>query len=218
MEKSTNKNNKNFLKEGFTDVSKHHKEYLGTDLPDDYFAKSKLSILKKIKEESTDNTFLKEKISDVTQHHKGYLGTDIPEGYFAKSKLSILDKIQKEEVIAETPVAIKKQKVFWLQPQFRYIAAASVVFILSLTIWLQNADNNRVEENNVELLSFNDDVLINSLFLEDDELEAYANNTLINEIVIKAELSEQKMDDLILDSMILDDSLSEDKFIETIIL
>ena len=63
MEKSTNKNNKNFLKKGFTDVSKHHKEYLGTDLPEDYFVTSKLSILKKIKEESTVNTFLKEKIS-----------------------------------------------------------------------------------------------------------------------------------------------------------
>lgn len=222
MEKSTNKNNKNFLKEGFTDVSKHHKEYLGTDLPEDYFVKSKLSILKKIKEESTDNTFLKEKISDVTQHHKEYLGTDIPEDYFTKSKLSILDKIKEETIIDETPIANKKQKVFWLQPQFRYIAAASVVFILSLTIWLQNTNNNGVEESGVELLSFNDDVLISSLLVDDSEMDVFADNTLINEIVIKAELSEQKMDNLILDTMIVEDSLldnyMDDKFIETIIL
>ena len=51
MEKSTqNKNENNFLKESFNgDTSKHHQKYLGTDVPEDYFAKSKTSILEKIK-------------------------------------------------------------------------------------------------------------------------------------------------------------------------
>lgn len=219
MKKSTENNSeKNFLKEGLqSDISKHHKEYLGTGIPDEYFSKSKTSILNKIKLESNQTNFLQEDFSDINEHHKKYLGTNVPEGYFEKSKLSILDKI-KEKQIAEVIEAPKKGKVFWLQPQFRYIAAASVVFILSLTIWLQNTNDTLVEEDTIELLSFNDDVLINSLFVEDEELEAYTNTTLMNEVVIKAELSEQIMDDFILDSMILEDSLSDDKFIETLIL
>ncbi|WP_159950674.1 hypothetical protein [Polaribacter septentrionalilitoris] len=171
--------------------------------------------MEKTSENNNKNNFLKEGMqNDVSKHHKDYLGTTIPEGYFVKSKLSILEKIKEEEG-TEVP---KKKKIFWMHANFKYAVAASLVFILSLTIWLQSSNTSNETQVQVELLSFNDDVLINSLFVEDDELEAYAKTTLINEVVIKAELSEQKMDDLILDSMILDDSLSDGKFIETLIL
>lgn len=170
--------------------------------------------MEKTSENNNKNNFLKEGMqNDVSKHHKDYLGTTIPEGYFAKSKLSILEKIKEEET--EVP---KKKKIFWMHANFKYAVAASLVFILSLTIWLQSSNTSNETQVHVELLSFNEDVLVNSLFLEDDEIDTYADVTLINEIVIKAELSEQKMDDLILDSMILDDSLSGDKFIETLIL
>lgn len=170
--------------------------------------------MEKISENNNKNNFLKEGMqNNVSKHHKEYLGTTIPEGYFAKSKLSILEKIKEEE----TKVS-KKKKIFWMHANFKYAVAASLVFILSLTIWLQSSNTNNVEQINVELLNFNEDVLVNSLFLEDDEIDTYADVTLINEVVIKAELSEQKIDDLVLDSMILEDSLSGDKFIETLIL
>lgn len=160
------------------------------------------------------NKFLKKQGKvDVSKHHKQYLGTTVPEGYFTKSKLSILEKIKQEQVKAP-----KKQKVFWLRANFRYAVAASLIFMLSLTVWLQNTQTNYETDIHVALLSFNEDVLVNSLFLDDDEIETYTAITLINEVVIKAELSEQRMDDLILDSMILEDSLSGDNFIETIIL
>lgn len=220
MEKSTENNKKNFLKEGFTQVSKHHKKYLGTDIPEDYFAKSKLSILNKINKEIADNNFLKESTSEVTQHHKEYLGTNLPEGYFDKSKSSILNRI-KEDVKAKEQT--KKQLVFYLRPQFKYIIAASLVFILSLTVWLQNSNNqNDINNLNIELFAFQDDVLINSLLVEDSEVDAFADATLFNEVLVKAELSEQKMDNLILNSLILEDSLLDDymndELIETIIL
>ena len=223
MEKSTENNKKqNFLKEGFKgDISKHHKKYLGTDIPEGYFSKSKLSILDKIKLDSNQTKFLKEDFSDINQHHKDYLGTDIPEGYFAKSKISILDKIKSEEIIKD--VKIKKQVVFYMQPQFKYIVAASLVFIISLTVWLQNTnDKNNFDTISIESLAFSDDVLINSLLIDDSEIDAFTEATLFNEVLVKAEISEQKMDNLILNSLILEDSLLEDymddKFIETIIL
>lgn len=178
-------------------------------------------------EKSTENnnkkSFLKEGFKgDISKHHKAYLGTTVPEGYFAKSKMSILDKIKEEEEIKEAPKATKKQIVFWMKPQFTYMAAASLVFLFALTVWLQKADTNTVEENNMELLSFSDDVLINSLLVDDSDLDLFADNTLIHEIIIKAEISEQKLDDLFLNSLFVEDSLidnyTDDGFLETIIL
>ena len=174
--------------------------------------------MKKPIENNNKTSFLKEGlIDDFSKHHKEKLGTSIPEGYFAKSKLSILDKIKEQE-----PKEVKKQLVFWMQPQFKYFAAASLVFLFGLTIWLQSSKNVEIEQNNIELLSFSDEVLINSLMIEDSELDLFADNTLINEIVIKAELDEQKMDDLFINSLFVEDSLidnyTDDKFLETIIL
>ena len=178
--------------------------------------------MKKSTENNNKKSFLKEGFkNDISKHHKEYLGTDIPEGYFAKSKMSILDKI-KEESVSEIKTTPKKQIVFYMQPKFRYAVAASLVFILSLTIWLQSSNTKLDEDSSIELLSFSDDILINSLLVDDSELDLFADNTLINEIVIKAELSEQKMDDLFLNSLMVEDSLldnyTDDEFIETIIL
>ncbi|WP_405562318.1 hypothetical protein [Polaribacter sp. Asnod6-C07] len=176
-------------------------------------------------EKSTENNknqnFLKEGLKgDVSTHHKEYLGTTIPKDYFAQSKLSILDKIKEEARVEEDS---KKQNVFYLQPQFKYIAAATLVFILSLTVWLQNSNNSNLEiETNFEEFTFSDDVLINSLLIEDLEIDAFAEATLFNEVVVKAELTEQKIDNLILNSLIVEDSLLDnyidDELLETIIL
>lgn len=178
--------------------------------------------MKKSTENNNRKSFLKEGFKGgISKHHKKYLGTEVPERYFAKSKMSILDKI-KEEAITEVPKTAKKQIVFWMKPQFKYIAAASVVFIFALTTWLQKADNNTINENNIEFLAFSDDVLINSLLIEDSEMDLFVDGTLINEILIKAEVSEQKMDDLFLNSLFVEDSLidnyTDDGFLETIIL
>ena len=212
-----------FLHEDFSDINLHHKDYLGTTVPLDYFESSKLSILNEINSESEENKFLNDGFSNISEHHQEYLGTSIPEDYFSKSKHSILDKISEKankNVIDKKP---KKQLVFYMRPQFRYFAAASLVFILSLTVWLQNS-NNKDDFNtvNVEAYAYQDDILINSLLVDDSELDAFADATLFNEVLVKAELSEQKLDNLILNSLIVEDSLldnyMDDEFVETIIL
>ena len=175
--------------------------------------------MKESKKNIANSSFLNEKErNSISKHHKDFLGTTIPNNYFATSKQSILDKIKEQPT---TVKKLKKQKVFWLLPKFKYAVAASLVFIVSITIWLQNSTNNNTQ-NNIELLSFNEDVLLNSLFIEDSELETFTNTTLINEVVIKAELSEQKIDDVFINSLFVEDSLidnyTDDKFLETIIL
>lgn len=163
-------------------------------------------------ENKKNYSFLKEDFKgSISEHHRKYLGTNIPKEYFSSSKKSILEKINSE-------VKEKKQRVFWLHPRFKYIAAASLVFILGLTIWLQNSTSD-VNNNNAdfELVSFSDDVLINFLLVDDNELEAFADATLMNEIIIKAELSEQKIDDLFLNSLFVEDSLIDNYTNENLI-
>jgi hypothetical protein len=173
-------------------------------------------------EKNNKTNFLKEGIIDgISKKHSAYLGITVPEEYFAKSKILIIDQIKSEAVASK--IKEKKQLVFWMLPNIKYIAAASLVFILGLTIWFQNTDQkDDFSKTNFELFSFSEDHLINSLFINDSEFEAFADATLINEIIIKAELSERKIDDLFLNYLFLEDSLIEiytDKnFIETIIL
>lgn len=110
-----------------------------------------------------------------------------------------------------------------MRPQFKYIAAASLVFMLSLTIWLQNTvKQDNVDSFTIESLAFDEGVLIESLLVADEDVDAFADATLFNEVVVKAELKEQKIDNLILDTLILEDSLLDDymdeNLVETIIL
>jgi NADH:ubiquinone oxidoreductase subunit 5 (subunit L)/multisubunit Na+/H+ antiporter MnhA subunit len=169
-------------------------------------------------EKNKKTNFLKEGIIDgISKKHSAYLGITVPKEYFAKSKIVIIDQIKSEAVAVR--IKEKKQLTFWMLPNIKYIAVASLVFILGLTVWFQKDDFSKT---NFELFSFSEDHLINSLFIKDSEFEAFADATLINEIIIKAELSERKIDDLFLNYLFLEDSLIEiytDKnFIETIIL
>lgn len=165
--------------------------------------------------------FLKKGLQDdISKHHKKYLGTDVPKDYFVISKASILDKIKEENKSKEKP---KKQLFFYLRPQFKYMVAASLIFMVSLSIWLQQTNHtNKVNDIDLEELAFSDAILINSLLIEDTDVDAFADATLFNEIVVKAELTEQKMDNLILNLLIVEDSLLDDyigdEFVNTLIL
>lgn len=102
------------------------------------------------------------------------------------------------------------------------MAAASLVFIFGMTVWLQIVTKKEISNTNFELLSFNEDYLMNSLLVDDAEFEAFADATIIHEIVIKAEMSERKIDALFLNSIFVEDSLIDNYtnniFLETIIL
>jgi len=135
---------------------------------------------------------------NTSEHHKDLLGVDIPEGYFKSSKQQILELVKEE-----TP---KKQKVLLLQPRFRYAIAASVAILLSVTIWLQSSGGLDASELN-ELA---DDALINSLFVEDADMDAFTNDVLVSEVLVKAEMSEQNIENVFMNSLFVEDSLIDD--------
>ena len=176
----------------------------------------------KIIKEDNKQFLKKDSERDLFTHHKKYLGTEVPEGYFLKSKNQILNKIN-TDIILEEVNEVKKHFVFWIRPPYKYVAAASLVFILSLTIWLQKPhEEDILKEVNTDLLMFSDTVLIESLLVEENEVDAFADITLFREILVKSELFEQKIDNLVFENLILEDSLInnylDDGLIETIIL
>ncbi|WP_439127700.1 hypothetical protein, partial [Polaribacter sp.] len=66
-----NTNTKSFLKEDFKDtISKKHSSYLGTDIPEGYFKKSKVSILDKIKQDVVKETSKKQKVFKLKPNFK----------------------------------------------------------------------------------------------------------------------------------------------------
>ena len=135
---------------------------------------------------------------NVSEHHKELLGTDIPEGYFKNSKQQILDLVKED--------APKKQKVVVLRPRFKYAVAASVAILLSVTIWFQSSGGLESSELN-ELA---DDALLNSLFVEDTDMDTFTNDILVSEVMVKAEISEQSLENVFMNSLFVEDSLVDD--------
>ena len=175
--------------------------------------------MKILKSNTNENGFLKKGArGKITSNHKEYLGMAIPEGYFKKSKQSILDKIKEEREVVLLPV---KPKMFWLQPSIGYVAAVFILFLVGACLWFQNVSNTHTTQTKLELLSFNHDILLDALLVDDDQLNSFAEATLINEVVLKAQLLEQELDDFPLDALILEDTLLEDyidfEFVEKMI-
>jgi len=166
--------------------------------------------------------FLKEDSQGgISKHHKKYLGIEVPKGYFVKSHISISQKI-KSYTNEEVPEKTKKRSVFSMQTRFRYVAVASLAFILSLTILLQSLhENETLNETNINVLTFSDAVLLESLLVNENELDAFDDATLFREVMLKPEFFEQKIENLVFENLILEDSLLnnfEYGLIETIIL
>lgn len=163
---------------------------------------------------SNKKGFLSEKNIPFRKKHQEYLGMDMPSDYFSKSKQSILTKIQEEK-------QPKTGKLIAFNSRIQYLVAAGVAVLLFFNLWLFNVNSSN-EQQNFELLTASENVLLNSLLVDDEEMEAYTNDLIINEIVIKAELTEQKIDNFFINSLFVEDSLidsyTNDEFIKTLIL
>lgn len=145
--------------------------------------------------------FLKDKIGTTSEHHKAYLGMEVPEGYFASSKQSILDMVSKEK--KETPV-------FYLRRSFQ--VAASITLLIALTIWFQFGGEST---GNFEVAS--DDILIESLFVDDTDMNAFVEDVLVSEVMLEAEKSEQELENIFMNSLFVEDSLIDSYTKETLI-
>jgi hypothetical protein len=122
--------------------------------------------------------------------HTENLGLEVPKNYFSKSKSKIvaltLDK--------------KKSKLIQLRKRVIWIAAAGIALLFALTIFKPNATlnsdkistiasdtvekiNNFYLEND-KLFSLEDAVLLTSLYVDENQMDAYVDINFIDEIII----------------------------------
>lgn len=139
---------------------------------------------------SNQNDFLNRPKTNPSEKHKDFLGMDVPEGYFASSKKSIMDLVQQEDEPKVVPV-------FYLRRSFQI--AASIAILVLMTVWFQLNDQ-------VEMEIASNDILIESLFVDDDGMNDFLEDVLVSEVVEEAD-KEKEMEEIIINSLFVEDSL-----------
>jgi len=130
----------------------------------------------------------------MKEMHSSALGLKTPENYFFQSKINILEKVSNQ-----------KEKRFYLFSRKRIIwaAAASIAIIFAVSVFKPNvlpSFNNvpAIVSDTIELFQNNnlaqgefkeDDILITSLFVPDNEIDEFVDNYVLEELVYEEVLS-----------------------------
>lgn len=130
---------------------------------------------------------------DMQAIHNKELGFSVPEDYFAKSKDDILSKISDKK-------GNEKYTPFYKKPIIWY-AAASIILLIAITLiksnrdfqidnnqtivldTIKNLDKDKFVDSHIEETA-EDDVLITSLFIEDNEIDEFIDNYVFDEALI----------------------------------
>jgi hypothetical protein len=135
--------------------------------------------------------FLREEKGSRSERHKEYLGMEVPEGYFSTSKQSILDLVKEEDS------SKNETKIFYLRRSFQI--AATIALLISVTVWIQFSQSEELE-------IASNDVLIESLFVDEENLESFTEEILVSEVVEEAG-KEQELENVLMNSLFVEDSL-----------
>lgn len=145
------------------------------------------------------------KEKNIDKIHKQDLGFDLPEDYFSKSKKEILSKVSAKK---ETKIiSLFKQKMVWF-------AAAGIALIFALTVYKQQVipsiknipeivSDTLNKSENMDLAFqyfYEEDVLIASLFVKDENVGTFVNNAFINDVI-----ADEYLDDFIVDELMDED-------------
>ena len=63
------------------------------------------------------------------------------------------------------------------------------------------------ETPSVEFYELDGETLLGSLWVSEDNIEAFADNYIIQEVLVVAEQSEREMEDIFMNSLLIEDSL-----------
>lgn len=162
--------------------------------------------------------FDKDKKTGVNSH-KDLLGMEVPEGYFKKSKEDILKAISAPKT--------GTSKVIKLTPLLNYAIAASLILLVGLSIYFKLHNETISPQLKIitptEVVNLeNDHSLINSLFIDNEDIDSFLDDYVVNEVVIKVQESEMELDNMLINSLMVDDSLLDnyidESFVENIVL
>lgn len=138
--------------------------------------------------------------------HMEKLGLDLPENYFSKSKSDI----------AAFTLVKNKSKLIKLRKSVIWIAAAGIALLFAVTIFkpngILNSDiistsaSDTVEKikniyfDNDKYFTEEDNVLLTSLYVDENQMDAYADNHFMDEIII-----DEYIDDYIIENTVVEE-------------
>jgi len=149
------------------------------------------------------NHFLKDDNNkqSISKEHNDYFGYKTPDNFFSESKKEILNSISSIEVNEKKFIAVK--------PVLKWVAAASVVILIISMSYMFFSDstffNNNVISEDISDID-EDNMLLNSFFVDDSELDNFIENYIMEDIIIESEL---KTDHVIINSLMLTDEEAE---------
>ncbi|MDO9137754.1 MAG: hypothetical protein Q7U21_08025 [Lutibacter sp.] len=130
----------------------------------------------------------------MKEMHSSALGLKTPENYFSASKIEILEKVSNQK--QERFNIFSRKRIAWA-------AAATIAIIFAVSVFKPNAlpsfNNvpaivsdtiNYLQNNNLAQGEFKeDDILITSLFVPDNEIDEFVNNYVLEELVYEEVLA-----------------------------
>ena len=141
---------------------------------------------------------------DLDKTHKNDLGLNVPENYFSTSKNEILTKIESKNKTKVIP--LYQNKLIWF-------VAAGIMLLVALTVFkpsmFPNVDKNPsivsdtiIKSQNLDLvynLFFieDEDITVNSLFMNDTEISNYIANNIVEEILIDEEIDSFMLENML---------------------
>ncbi len=148
--------------------------------------------------------FLGENLSESTaEHHQSKLGMKVPAGYFEKSKSAILAAV-KEEPASLTVVHKRKMSAFLK-------IAASVAIIIGVgTFFLYQESLFNAGSKTVAYEDQVDDLIYNSLLVEDDQLDDYVDGYLADAILADIEYMDGQPGEVTVNALFLEDDQLND--------
>ena len=129
---------------------------------------------------------------DFSTKHAEELGMKVPENYFSSSKNEILNKLpRKQNLIVRL---FSRKTMIWA-------AAASIALLFTFSIFNQNGINvnntiPKIVADSIELLKTkglsnenlalnDDDFLVSSLFIEENDIDAFVEDYILDELVFQ---------------------------------
>lgn len=132
--------------------------------------------------------------SKMHEMHSEELGFQVPKDYFSTSKIEILEKISNQ----------KEQRLgFFSRKRIIWSVAASIAIFIALTVFKPNAIPSMdkipaIVSDTIDQLKTNglaqvepeeNDILITSLFVADNEIDEFVDNYVLEELVYEEVLA-----------------------------
>lgn len=171
------------------DPGQLHKEYLGMEIPDGYFAESKRRILDALSP------------ADSIPHDK-------------ETEDKVVNQTEKKS--SGRIFGLNRVVAYPLAASILLLIAIAIGLQKDRPVEAPAFDQESVVSRSSDLQD-TDDFLVRSLLVDDAEIDQFTDDYLIDQVLVRAEMSEQELENIFINSLFIDDSLVDEYLEESLV-